>query len=231
MSLISQTWTLTAKTIRIALFRHAFTTTIRAFVLPVAFMLFLAYARNLFIPPSKYGIGTPTPVRSLANAMEHASGGRHILAFVNNGLAGGDIDRVAQAVAAPAQALGKEVHFLESETDLLDTCRSSLRGTSFCFGAAVFHSSPTEGTGGKWNYTLRADDSLGIEIHVDKTTNDMEVFVLPLQRAIDQAIASTTTGVDQTVISADVEEYPYTSLTLQQRKDQIVSRIYHLLVM
>ena len=69
-------------------------------------MIFLSYARNLFIPPSNYGIGSAHPIRTLAEGLDAAGGGRHILAFVNSGLAGGDIDRVINAVDSRSTAVG-----------------------------------------------------------------------------------------------------------------------------
>lgn len=210
MALFAQCWTLTKKNILIALNRHAFATTIRAFLLPIGFMIFLSYARNLFIPPSDYGIGSSHAIRTLAEGMAAASGGRNTLALVNNGL-GGDVDKVLNAVAQ--QASGNVVR-LSSDAELLDTCRSSLRGSTSCYGAVVFESSPAQGT--VWNYTLRADGAFGAQIHVDRTTNDVEVYLLPLQRAVDNAIVS----LNATSLPA-VFEYPYTSITQAQRNTNI----------
>lgn len=221
MALLGQSWTLTRKNILIALYRHAFATTIRAFVLPVAFMIFLSYARNLFIPPSNYGISGGYPIRTLAQGLEAAGGGRNTLAFVNNGLAGGDIDRVIDSVVQSAAPAGKTIALLTNEAQLLDTCKSSLRGATTCYGAIVFVSSPTEGTGGLWNYTLRADGAFGEKIDVNKDTNDAEIYLLPLQRAVDYAIAGINTTIDQAALPSTVTEYPYTSLTQAQRNTQI----------
>ncbi|TVY82069.1 ABC transporter A family member [Lachnellula suecica] len=221
MALFAQCWTLTKKNLLIALKRHAFATTIRAFLLPIAFMIFLSYARNLFIPPSDYGIGSSHPIRSLTEGLKAASGGRNTLAFVNNGLAGGDIDQVIDAVAQPASAIGTTVVRLTQEAQLLDICRSSLRGATTCYGAVVFESSPTEGEGGLWNYTLRADGVFGEQIYVDRTTNDVEIYLLPLQRAVDEAIASLNATVNTAALPSTVYEYPYTSLTQAERNTEI----------
>jgi ATP-binding cassette, subfamily A (ABC1), member 3 len=210
MALLSQCWTLTKKNLLIALNRHAFATIIRAFLLPIGFMIFLSYARNLFIPPSDYGIGSSHAIRTLADGMAAASGGRNTLAFVSNRL-GGDVDRVIDGVAQ--QASGNVVR-LAQEAQLLDTCRSSLRGSTSCYGAVVFESSPTQG--GLWNYTLRADGAFGAQIHVDRTTNDVEIYLLPLQRAVDNAIAR----LNATTLPS-VSEYPYTSITQAQRNTNI----------
>jgi ATP-binding cassette subfamily A (ABC1) protein 3 len=220
MGLLKQSWTLTCKNILIAFNRHLLSTTIRAFILPVAFMIFLSYARNLFIPPSNYGIGSGHPIRTLSEGLQAASGGRDTLALVDNGLVGGDIDRVINVVAGSASP-GTKIQRLSSESQLLDVCRSSLRGATNCYGAIVFLSSPTEGPGGIWNYTLRADGAFGEKIDVTTNTNDLEIYHLPLQRAVDYAIASVNTTIDQSALPATVLEYPYTSKTQAQRNTSI----------
>ena len=145
------------------------------------------------------------------------------MVFVNTvGSAGGDIDKVIQQVAGPARAEGKIVQILSQEQDLLTVCRSTLRGTSACYGAAVFYGSPTEGPpGGMWNYTLRADGALGSTIFTTKTNNDQEIYPLPLQHAIDFTIATMNTTIDQATLPSEVMEYPYTSESLAQRNNQI----------
>ena len=215
--LLAQSWTLTRKNILISLNRHLLSTTIRAFLLPIALMVFLSYARNLFIPPSIYGIGQPNAIRTLQQGMDAGSGGRNTVAFVNNGLAGGDIDRVIDTLAASTS--GKTVLRLNTEVDLLDACKSSLRGATTCYGAVVFHSSPNEGNGGLWNYTLRADGVLGTKIDVENDNNDVQIYTLPLQRAVDYAIAGLNTT--QSAPRNDVKEYPFTSLNQEERKTRI----------
>ncbi|KAL2063822.1 hypothetical protein VTL71DRAFT_5627 [Oculimacula yallundae] len=221
MGLLKQTWTLTRKNLLIAFNRHVFSTSIRAFLLPVAFMIFLSYARNIFVPPANYGIGSGRPIRTLAQGVEAAGGGRKTVAFVNNGLAGGDIDRVIDNLSKTASDAGAKVARLSTGSELLDICRSSLRGATSCYGAVVFQSSPTEGKGGFWNYTLRADGAFGERIYVEKTTNDAQIYLLPLQRAVDYAIASLNTTTGQASLPQTVLEYPYTSISQKQRETNI----------
>lgn len=221
MLFIRQTWTLIYKNILIVLFRHVFSTTLRCFLLPVIFTGFLAYARNLFIPPSVFGIGKSTPVRSLGDALSTGGGGRDTVVFVNSGFSGGDINTVINTVADQVKAEGKIVQVLGQEQDLLTVCKSSIRGLSSCFGAAIFHGSPTQGGGGQWNYSLRADGGLGTKIVTTSTTNDQEVYALPLQHAIDFAIAAQNTTIDQSAVPEGVDEYPFTSQTQAQRNNQI----------
>ncbi len=218
--LLRQTWTLIWKNILIVLIRHPFTTPIRAFVLPVVLTVFLAYARNLFVPPSQYGIGTPTLLRSFADSL-HSGAGRTTVAFVNNGFKGGDIDKVIMNVAGQVSSAGKQVRMLSQESELITECKGSIRGVSKCYGAAVFYSSPTEGPGGLWNYSLRADGALGTKINTNKDTNDQELIVIPLQHTIDYAIAAQNTTIDQAAIPTRIDEYPYTSQTQKEHSDSI----------
>lgn len=208
---------LTIKNLLIALVRHRVSTPFRAFLLPCILIGFLSYARNLFIPPSVFGIGEPTLVRSLPAALELTAPSRNKVVFVNNGNTGGDIERVINAVIEPIRTSGKQIEILTREDDLLTTCRNSIRGTSTCVAAAVFFSSPDEG--GHWNYSIRADGALDTKIVTDSTKNDAEIYTLPLQHAVDFAIANLNNTVD-----TDVYEYPYTSLTAAQRKERIRTR-------
>jgi ATP-binding cassette subfamily A (ABC1) protein 3 len=190
MSFLRQTWTLSNKTIKIALGRHTFSTLFRAFLLPVVYIVFLSYARNNLV-------------------------------FVNSGYSGGNIDKVIDIVAA--QVSGKTITRLSNTNDLLTTCPGTLRGVSACYGAVVFNGSPTEGSGGFWNYTLRADASLATKIDVNSGTNDAEIYGLPLQRAVDMAIASLNTTIDQAAIPSTVNEYPFTSIT--EAAENLVIRV------
>lgn len=190
-------------------------------------MFIISYAKNFFVPPSQFGIGTPTPIRSLAQGLRASSGNHNKVVFVNNGFTGGDIEAVIESVSTEVAQAGKTVEVLRQDTELLTSCASSLRGATACYGAVVFHSSPTEGDAGLWNYTLRADGAFGERIFVDRTDNDVELYVLPLQRAVDAAIGAvarnaTTTSSSQ---AARIDEYPFTDLTAAER-DAEIRRLY-----
>ncbi|ETS74227.1 hypothetical protein PFICI_14093 [Pestalotiopsis fici W106-1] len=220
MAFLSQTWTLTAKNLKIVLLRHSFATFIRAFLLPIVLGAFLSFARNLLGTPAVYGIGDARPIRSLQSALDIATdSGRDTVVFVNNGYTGGDIDRVIDQVSSTIT--NGHVQKLTSVTELRTVCRTSLRGVSSCYGAVVFNSSPNEGNGGLWNYTLRADGALGTKIDVTKSTNDGEVYTLPLQRAVDSTIASLNST---SPFPSTTEEYPFTSLTEEERAQRVRQR-------
>ena len=184
-----------------------------------------SYARFLFIPPSTYGIGHATPVRDLSTALDLVSGGRNKLVFVNNGFSGGPIQTVIDKVVNETGSFGGHVQILSQEEDLLTVCRNSIRGTSTCIAGAVFFSSPSQGDAGRWNYTLRADGGLEDKIVTDSSKNDVEIYLLPLQRAIDRAISEVDAGNETaTALPDTTEEYSYTSLTRQERLDRIRTR-------
>jgi ATP-binding cassette subfamily A (ABC1) protein 3 len=185
-------------------------------------MLFITYAKNFFIPPSEFGIGNPTPLRSFPNALAAATGGRDKVVFVNNGFTGGEIDSVIGQLSNQVRDAGLQPITIDNEVELLTTCSSSLRGASTCFGAASFHSSPSEGGGQAWNYTLRADGVLGTQIYVNQEDNDVQIYILPFQRAIDEAIVSSSGS--SSAIPA-INEFPYTDQT-QKERDERIRQLY-----
>ncbi|KAI9658038.1 MAG: hypothetical protein M1821_002698 [Bathelium mastoideum] len=180
-------------------------------------MFFISYAKNFFVPPATYGIGSATPLRSFSDALAVGESSRNTVAFVNNGHTGGQIENVIDEVSNIVRGAGKRVEVVGSDVELLTVCKSSLRGASDCFAAASFVSSPTEGSGGIWNYTIRADGALGTKIFVNRNDNDAEIYVLPFQHTIDTTIAS----INQTSSPAQIDEYPFTSETSQERANNI----------
>jgi ATP-binding cassette, subfamily A (ABC1), member 3 len=221
MTFLRQTWTLCEKTLTIVFLRHWLGTLIRAFLAPIIFMFIISYAKNFFVPPSNFGIGTPTPLRTLREAVEAASHGHDTVAFVNNGFTGGAISNVIDQVAQPIRQQGKKVLVLDSSDELLTRCPSSVRGVTTCFAAVAFHSSPSEGQSPIWNYTIRTDGAFGQNIYVDRDNNDAEIYSLPLQRAIDNAIGS----LNGTSLPDTIRQFPFTDETPQQRTDKI-NRLY-----
>ncbi|KAH6640455.1 hypothetical protein F5144DRAFT_483305 [Chaetomium tenue] len=226
MALLRQTWTLVLKNWLIVLGRHSFATVIRAFVLPIILTAFLSFARNLFVPSATYGISDVRPVRSLADGLSVASGsGRDNVVFVNSGFTGGDVERVVDELARVVRMdAGLVATIAESEDEVPLICRASLRGVTPCAAAVIFHGSPTEGDGGLWNYTIRADASLGAgRIDAEKDTNDAQVYLLPLQHAIDSAISRQNGGGDDGAqpLPSAMDEYPFTSLTNEELADRV----------
>ncbi|KAL8829277.1 MAG: hypothetical protein Q9170_006239 [Blastenia crenularia] len=213
-----QIWTLVKKDLLIAAARRPISTTIRALLLPLAIVLIISYAQYFFNPPQHFGVGETSPILSLSNAIAGSSGGRTNIAFVDNGLKGGEIASIIDDVATSFRKAGKSIHNLTQESDLLKTCASSQRGTTSCFGAVVFHSSPTEPVkGGVWNYTIRSDTSLGHYFNVKSPNNDAQVYLLPLQRTIDLAIAARMEPPMQNALQV-IRQYIYTQESEEKRE-------------
>lgn len=179
---------------------------------------FRSFTKNFISKDSTYGFGESRLVRPLSDVLSTASGERNQVIFVTP-FAGGEIERVIEEVAAPLRNSGVKIQTLKREEELRSACFSTIRGTSKCLGAAVFHSSPSEGANGTWNYTLRADGALGQTFFADSDVNDAQVYTLPFQHAIDFAIARHTNSSNSTALSVPIHEYPFTSKTEEERKD------------
>jgi hypothetical protein len=115
------------------------------------------------------------------------------------------------------------VEFLREPEELLELCKSALNGVTKCFAAAEFHSSSSEG--GTWNYTIRVDGSHGSKINVHNNKNDAEIFPIPLQHAIDAAIASVDSDRGSRPLPDNIKEYPFTSKTQKEWDDSLVTII------
>lgn len=180
-------------------------------------MFIISYSKNFFVPPSQFGVGSPAPLRSLGEALESSSGGRDTVVFVNNGYTGGAISEVIDQLSQPIRSHGKAVQVVGSDSDLQHICKGTVRGVTKCFGAVSFSSSPSEGPAGFWNYTIRADGAFGQNIFVNEHHNAAEIYVLPLQHAVDNAIAARSGGA----LPDDVQEYAYTDQTPKGRQRSI----------
>jgi ATP-binding cassette, subfamily A (ABC1), member 3 len=220
MTFLRQTWTLTKKDLNLVAWRRWLSTFLRAIALPIAYIFFISYVRNFFLPASEYGFGSPRPIRNLTTEVFNSDislGGRDRVAFIHNGYTGGQIEDLITALTPPLEEAGVDVRILSSDEELLEVCRSSLRGLSRCYAAASFHASPTEGRGGLWSYTARTDFALGLSVYVGQPDNDAQIYVLPFVHAIDSGIASLSgTSFPDTML-----EYPFTHQTMQERDDEI----------
>ena len=220
MAFLQQTWILTQKDLKILALRRWLSTLLRALALPVAYILFIAYVRNFFLPPSFYGFGVPRPIRNLTTDLFNSStslGGRDSIAVINNGFMGGDIEKLIDRLSDPLRNVGADVRILPSKDDLLDVCRSSLSRISKCYASTSFESSPTEGGQNRWSYTARIDAGLGLSVFVGQSDNAAQVYVLPLVQAIDAEIAK----LSATTLPNEMLEYPFTYETIQDREDDV----------
>ncbi|KAM0739824.1 hypothetical protein ACQRIT_005008 [Beauveria bassiana] len=231
MDLYRQISALRNKTLKIIIQRHFVSTLYSALVLPIIASLYLGLGQKFTNADDKYGIGTPQTITSLADALSHATGGRDTVVLINAGnhTKGGAIDRVLDSVAEAVTSAGRNATRLGRESDIGYVCQSSIRATSRCFGAVVIHSSPDEGADGYWNYTLRGDGALGRSFRVDKSgDNAAEIYALPLQRAVDAAIArqessssSSSSSSSGLLLPDATQQYPYSALTEDEREAKV----------
>ncbi|OAQ57587.1 ABC transporter [Pochonia chlamydosporia 170] len=229
MALKKQIWTLMSKNFRAILFRHVKTCIMMAFVLPIVLSYFFSFAKNLYAPPANYGIGKIRSIMTLPEAFSAAkSSGRTKIVLVNNGFTGGNIDLVLEKIANAVTTDGSmDLVRVSHENDLVTTCRSSLRGVTACFCAVVMRSSPNEGPGGLWNYTIRTDAvfwSEPVKFDVDKSVNVEQVYILPMQKAVDAIIANINGSNSDPL--AKTEGLPFASMT-QKVRDETVRQVYH----
>ncbi|GFP54761.1 hypothetical protein ACSS6W_002628 [Trichoderma asperelloides] len=231
MAFIKQVRTLMSKNFRHVLLRHPTKVIVMAFLVPIILAAFFSFAKNLFVPPAIYGFGSVHPIKSLSQAFDDAFGsGRDKIVLIDNGFTGGNIEKVLDSLQSQIEEQGPHIDIVRasSEDTLFTECRSSLRGVTACFGAVVMRSSPNEGKGGIWNYTIRTDaemTSSPIKINVDKSDNPEEVYLLPIQRTIDGIIAGMN-HTSATEALANTQEMPYTSMTQKQREVK-VREIFH----
>lgn len=171
-ALARQTWTLHKKNIRITVFRHWFGTFFRAFLLPVIFVGFIAYSRNLLVSPATFGVGSAAPVKDLSATL--AAHGDRKLVFVASNL-GGEVQELVDELAGSLRAAGGNVIVVQDPVlELQNECVESLRGSSGCFAAVVFRGSPGT-TNSVWNYTLKGDSAYKAgTINVDKHNSDTQ---------------------------------------------------------
>ncbi|KAF0323735.1 ABC transporter [Colletotrichum asianum] len=223
-ALLRQTGILTIKNYIILISRHTGSTIYTALILPIILTIYLGIGRNLNGPQNDYGIADPRAVRSLQDGLSAADGSRNTVVFVNNGNTGGDIERVITTLSDEVAAAGKNATTIANVDDLSLICQTAARGTTPCYGAVVFHSSPSEGDGGLWNYTLRGDPALGQKFQVDKSDNDAQVYTLPFQRAVDSAIVRLNSTEGDSDPLANVQEWGFTDETEDEREASVRRR-------
>lgn len=230
MAVFKQIVTLMGKNLRILIFRHLALCVWMAFVLPIFLAALISFSKNLLIPPANFGIGKPSPVLSLSEAFQDAhDDGRDKIVLINNGYTNGDIDRVFDSLEDQISNASDtmQVLRLEGEDSLTTECRNSLRGVSTCYGAIVMRSSPDEGSSGVWNYTIRTDGALVQavpRIDVEKTDNGQQIYLAPIQHAIDQTIVRLNASSSDSDVLANTEQYPFTTMTQEERDDMIRER-------
>ena len=226
---------LIAKNLRYLFLRRFLLVLITAFIVPITVLTVISYGRTFFIPSATKGVGSAHSIKTLSEAFDIGSStGRDRLYLVNNLHNDGEIDRLFDRFEDAAAVPGSPVRIIRvpDEYVLARECESSSRGVTGCFGAVVMHSSPSEGNGGLWNYSIQADAALTdvYESSVDRTNNVPQVYFFPLQQALDSLIAT----IDDDELPSDpfftTQELPYTHMTQEEFDNGSMASYYSLIM-
>ena len=174
---------------------------------------------------------TPRQLRSLSSSLA-ASTGRDIVGFVDNGMKGGEVASLIDALSKTIRDAGKTPKIYKDTWDLALECRTDDKGTTPCYGAAVFFSSPTEGTNystqGNCNYTMRGADGGSVDVRSSNSIPERDL--LPFQRALDTEIISRSKSGNQTQLPADVQVIAYTDQDMGGLTDSRTANYLYLAV-
>ncbi|KAJ8113658.1 hypothetical protein OPT61_g4255 [Boeremia exigua] len=170
-----------------------------------------AYSKEFFASSQHWGLSSPHELRSF-DASLAASKGRNIVGFVDNGMKGGEVSSVIESLSQKAQAAGKTPKIYNDSGDLALECRTDDKGSTPCYAAVVFFSSPSEGTDlssqGVWNYTIRGSNDGTVDIRA--TNNIAEKDILPLQQKLDTEIIARSRSANKTQIPDDLQVIAFT---------------------
>lgn len=142
---------------------------------------------------NKNGIGSPATTKTLSQSM----GNSKKLAVVQPSNLASDAQNVLERLIEP---LGNDkVLRLDDPDKVWDACNVDYHGNSNCHAVLTFTDSPGSGApNATWNYTIQVDSSRqgSSAFNVFDHDNVYENFWIPLQVAIDNAIANSTTLPD-----------------------------------
>lgn len=136
----SQVWTLTKKDLLLVARRRWFSTFIRAIAFPIVLTVILASVKDWIHNGGGYGVGTPSPIRSLPEAFDAVGDTRKNFAIVDRGLAGEDARYVIDQLSSMARNGGRNVQTVSDSDELKNVCPSSSKGVSIservhaCYG-------------------------------------------------------------------------------------------------
>jgi ATP-binding cassette, subfamily A (ABC1), member 3 len=218
---------LVAKNLRYLLLRRFLLVFVVAFAVPIAVGTILSFGQSLFSKEPAKGTGSPHVVQTLKQSLGAAiDSGKSRIFLINNGMAGGDIDRVFDRLerAVETTGTGMQVFRRENDDNLTRECESSAQGTTACYGSIIMLSSPSEGESRLWNYSIRTDAALTYATaSVDSANNAAQVYFLPFQKAVDGIIST----IDEDNPSSDplgtIEEFPFSYSSQEEWDNQSYS--------
>lgn len=128
--LVSQTWTLTKKDLLLVARRRWFSTFIRAVAFPIVLTVILASVKNWIHNNGGYGIGEPSPIRTLPEAFDAVGSQRPNFVIVDRGLPGEDVKFVIDQLSSMARDGNRNVQMVKTSDEITNACPSSSKGVS-----------------------------------------------------------------------------------------------------
>ncbi|KAH8890857.1 P-loop containing nucleoside triphosphate hydrolase protein [Thozetella sp. PMI_491] len=101
---------------------------------------------------------------------------------------------------------------LDSQGPLRSLCKPNFRGYSGCYAIVLFNDSPlSTGVNNTWNYTIQVDPvRSGYQYNVHRGDNDIQIYHLPVQLAVDNAITDATDVPSELMFSSQNQsQYDY----------------------
>lgn len=159
------------------------------YVIPIVLLTLLLLLPSFLFTKNKYGIASPSPIRSLAETVQQK------LVVIQPKHIAPDIRRVIDTFTR--QLSSDKLLFIDGEDKLLDACPAAEDGSTKCHAAVTFIDSPemTGDAGQKhtWSYSIRSQGEDGSSFDATKHESRDETFFMPLQLAINNAISNSTT--------------------------------------
>ncbi|KAK3986660.1 putative ABC transporter [Cladorrhinum sp. PSN332] len=189
---VRQVKALTKKNLLLLATRHTLSTLLQTTIAPILLLALTLNIRNFNPTPQRYGTGEVRPIRSLVDVIPSAQQ----LILVRPDFLGPDVDPVLDRIAEPLRGQPGKVLRFENEVEARSHCIPNFRGVSNCYGIVTFRDSPLTAVGAQnqtWNYTLSFDPVRNNwELSdVNSGNNDVQMYHLPLQLAVDNAITNS----------------------------------------
>lgn len=133
-----QTSTLTKKDLLLIPRRRWFSTFIRALAFLVILTAILASVTTWIQNGGGYGIGEPSPIRTLPEAFDFAGQTRKNFVIVDRELQGSDVRGVIDQLSTLARHGNRDLHVVQDNSNIEQVCPSSSKGATNCFAAVDF---------------------------------------------------------------------------------------------
>lgn len=145
-------------------------------------------------------MSTPTPIFNLKDEV-----GEHKIVYYSTASGGVISSEMHRIMSVALEGIPSDQIFaLTTDTEVLNICPENLRGSSQCYGGIGWNSIDLENN--IYNYTIRGNSGISL-INIASHRSDTDVYVLPLQWAIDKAITNMTTTPNTMAFTSVTEQY------------------------